>query len=215
MKKLLLLLLLCPTLSRAQEYSRQEVKDAADSILHNYLGDALFDACKYTKKGYYTYTDTSTQIHYAMLSKSKFTKGLLVHVYMSYKLDYDYPNCTAYSKINGTINLELNNKLQSAGKPDLRFIPDFVFNREDCRLLTKEQALKVAMDNGFVEGKKNPKIDISYDPHIKQFFWTLTNRIHKDSTLQKKYVVQTMVINAGTKKMVSHIKAPKTPKPQY
>lgn len=216
MKKLfVLLLLLQPTLLFAQQYTRQEVREAADSILHSYLGDALFDACKYTKKGYYTYTDTSTEVHYAMLGKSKVTKGVLVNVFMSYKMDYDYPRCAGYSKIKGTITLELNNKLQSTGRPNLNFIPDFVFNHEDCHLLTKEQALNLAVEKGFKESKKAPKMNISYDPHIKQFMWTLTNRVHKDSTLQKKYVVQTMVINAGTKKVVEHIKAPKTPKPQH
>jgi len=215
MKRLLLFLLLCPALCEAQEYSRQEVKGIADSILHNYLGDALFDACVYTKKGYYTYTDTSTEIHYAMLNKNKFTKGILVHVYMSYKLNYEYPNCAAYSKIKGTINLELNNKLQPASKPDLSFIPDFVFSHDNCKLLTREQAMDLAIKDGFKEGKKDPKMDISYDPRLKQFLWTLTNRVHKDSTLQKKYVIQKMVINAGTKKMVSHTKLPKDPKPQH
>lgn len=216
MKKLfVLLLLLQPTLLFAQQYTRQEVREAADSILHSYLGDAMFDACKYTKKGYYTYTDTSTEVHYAMLSKSKVTKGILVNVFMSYKMDYDYPRCAGYSKIKGTIMLKLNNNLQSTGRPNLNFIPEFVFSGEDCRLLTREQALNLAIEKGFKESKKAPKMSISYDQHIKQFMWTLTNRVHKDSTLQKKYVVQTMVINAGTKKVVTHTKAPKEPKPQH
>jgi len=216
MKKLcVILLLLQPTLIFAQQYTRQEVREAADSILHNYLGDVLFDACKYTKKGYYTYTDATTEIHYAMLGKSRVTKGTLVNVFMSYKMDYDYPHCAGYSKIKGTINLELNNNLQSTGKPNLSFIPDFVFNGEDCRLLTKDQALNLAIEKGFKESKKAPKMNITYDQHIKQFMWTLSNRVHKDSTLQKKYVVQTMVINAGTKKVVTHTKAPKESKPQH
>lgn len=215
MKKLFVLLLLFPTYSFAQQYTRQEIRAAADSILHSYLGDAMFDACTYTKKGYYTYTDTSTQLHYAMVDKHRFTRGILVNIYMSYKIDYNYPRCAAYSKIKGTINLELNNRLQSMGKPDLRFIPDFVFSGDDCHLLTKEKALQMAYEKGFKESKKQPKMDITYDPQIKQFMWTLTNRVHKDSTLQKKYVIQTMVINAGTKRVVSHSKAPKAPKPQH
>lgn len=217
MKKLcvILLLLLQSTILFAQQYTRQEVREAADSILHSYLGDALFDACKYTKKGYYTYTDTSAEIHYAMLGKSKVTKGMLVNVFMSYKMDYDYPRCAGYSKIKGVIMLKLNNNLQSSGKPNLNFIPEFVFSGEDCRLLTKEQALNLAIEKGFKESKKAPKMKITYDQHIKQFMWTLTNRVHKDSTLQKRYVVQTMVINAGTKKVVTHTKTPKEPKPQH
>jgi hypothetical protein len=225
LNRILVLLCLCPVLALAQEDeddtpvfhtpSKHEIRQSGDSLLKYYLGD-MYNYCTYKKKGYYTYKDTNTGItHYTMLSKHKYVPGKLINAFLSYYLNYPYPDCAAYNKITGTIYLKMDSNLAAAEKPDLRFIPDFVWNNENCRLITKEKAISLALDLGFKEGKKPPKAEIEYDIKSKQFFWFISNRIPKDSTIQKKFVIQTMQINAFTRKKVTYSKAPKAPPPQH
>ncbi len=227
MRPLLIALLLLPLLSRGQDttdvfvqnekhvYTRTEVREQADSTLHFYLG-YLFEHCTYRKKGYYSYTDSGKSVvHWSMLSKHKKIKGKLMNVFMSYQLDYTYPLCSAYNHIKGIIFLKLDSDLHARQDPDLKFIPYFVWTKEDCRLIGKEQAIELAINFGFKEGDKPPKATIQYDAPVKQFYWDISNRIQKDSIIQKHFVTQTMQINAYTKKKVSYTKTEKPENKQY
>ncbi|HXS35462.1 MAG TPA: hypothetical protein VN721_02085 [Flavipsychrobacter sp.] len=198
-QRLLFLLLLIPIITPAQSYTKDEIKQRADSIMHSYLGNDMYQACKLTKKCYYCYTDDAGTKHWQMLNKSKWTEGNLVYATMVYKLNYTYPKCDVYNDISGKIYLELDNNLKSKGRPDMGFIPDFVFKHENCNLLTLPEAMVLAHKKLFKDSKKEPKATIYYDKSMKQFFWLITNKIKRDSTIQKKYIMQTIKINANTR----------------
>ncbi|MBA3830181.1 MAG: hypothetical protein H0X33_14675 [Taibaiella sp.] len=215
MKRLLFLLVLIPSLVHAQHYTRREIRESADTILQNVLGNRLFEACTYTHKGYYNYLDSTGKSHYAMVDKHKKTKGTIQSIIMTYNFNYNYSKCAAYNNITGVIHLQMNNELGMVLSPDISFIPSFVIDNTGCRLATKEEGIELAYKNGFKASKKGPVAMIDYDKTTKQFTWNIANRIQKDSTLQKKYIVQTIRINAGTQKVVSYTKAPKAAKPQY
>lgn len=186
--------------------TRKQVYAISDSIMNDYMGN-LITACTYNKKGYYSYIDPAkdSTLHWAMLSKHKKIKGILKNVFMSYKFDLDYSKCTAYSKITGTIFLKLDSDLVSRTKPDMSFIPDFVWNNTDCRLVTEDKVIELAYNFGFKEGT-GLKTFIQYDKPVKQFYWNIVNRIPQDSTIQKRFVTQTMQINAYTRKKILYTK---------
>jgi hypothetical protein len=230
-KKLLFIFLLLPGLCSALPHFRKKAKAAidslakppltrkdviaiGDSLMSVYLGD-LYSSCTYNKKGYYSYIDSNTnQLHWTMLSKHKTIKAVLKNVFMSYTLDHDYPNCNAYSKIKGVIYLKLDSNLAPTGKPDMSFIPDFVWKGEKCHLCSKDKAISLAYDFGFKEGTQLDA-SIEYDRSLKQFYWTITNRIPQDSTIQKRFVTQTMQLNAYTRKKISYSKTGKQPHIQH
>ena len=203
------------TLDEPIVYKGKDVKSIADSVLLSLLGDAMFTHCKYTKKGVYSYVDPTTgKKHWAALKRHKKVKTPLVDINLAYKMDYPYPQCEGFDRIRGMIFLKLDSNLTMPEKPNLNFIPDFVWNGSDCNLMTQKQAYKLAVDNGFKESNKGNKAEVSYDPKVHQFYWTITNMIQRDSSFHKDLLEQTILINAGTKKIVSRSQGPATPRPQ-
>ena len=197
-------------------YKGKNVRSIADSNLLGLLGEAMFSHCKYTKKGVYSYIDTTTgKKHWAVLKRHKKIRMPLVDVNLAYKMDYPYPQCEGFDRIKGMIFMKLDSNLSMPVKPNLNFIPDFVWNGSNCSLLTQKQAYRLAVDNGFKESIKKNKAEVSYDPQVHQFYWTFTNMIQRDSSFHKDLIMQTMQINAGTKKVVSHYQGPAKPSAQH
>jgi len=139
MKQLICIFLLFPILSHAQQYTRAEIKHAADSIMRTFLRADMYAACEgdldndhYT---FYSYESADGKMKKAEVPRQpgKFTKGKFKSVTILYSLKYPYPKCRAHNVVEGTLSITLDRYLDMEKAPDIGFIPDYVWENDSCR----------------------------------------------------------------------------------
>lgn len=142
MKKLLCILLLLPALTNAQQYTRAEIKHAADSLLRTFIREDMFSRCESDlmneSKICYTYKNKKGKICYADIPEQAkpFTKGKFNGTTIRYTMIYPYPKCPVCDVVKGRIYVSLNRWLDMGKAPDISFIPDYVWENDSCRPVT-------------------------------------------------------------------------------
>jgi hypothetical protein len=139
MKKLLCILLLLPALTKAQRYTRAEIKHAADSLLRTFVREDMFVRCQsdlvnesiiaysYTnKKGKICWGDIPEQVNTR-------TKGRFLSTTIRYTMIYPYPKCPICDVVKGRIYINLTRWLEMGKAPDITFIPDYVWENDTCK----------------------------------------------------------------------------------
>lgn len=139
MKKLLSIFLLFPLLSHAQQYTRAEIKHAADSIMHTFLRADMFAACESDLDNdhyvFYSYENTKGKIKSAEVPRrpNKYTKGKFKSVIVPYNMKYCYQKCKTNDVLEGTFRVTLDRYLDMKKAPDIASIPDYVWENDSCR----------------------------------------------------------------------------------
>lgn len=139
MKKLIYIIILVPLLSRAQQYTRAEIKHEADSILLSMVGQDIFDHCssELSNDMYvpYKYIDKKGRKRYTEVPRHKgqLTKGRFREVNVIYTVVYPYPKCLTNNVVRGRIDVTLDRNLEMKKSPDVGFIPDYVWAKDSCK----------------------------------------------------------------------------------
>jgi hypothetical protein len=140
MKMLPFLLLLCCFKASAQQYTRAEIKHASDSIMKIYLRSDMYARCEsdFDKDAVivYTYTNDKGKLKYAEVPRQPkaLTKGRFKSVEVGYIMKYPYGKCRIPDEVNGRLYVKLDRWLDMSHAPDIGFIPDYVWEKDSCRL---------------------------------------------------------------------------------
>jgi hypothetical protein len=166
----------CP----AQRLSTANIRAKADSVLRREVGAEVFRHCRYEDHSFYSYITARGRRNSARLTKHAKTRGKLTAVRMFYRVQLPYPNCPAYDTISGSCAFDLDEKLRATSKPELDFVPDSYWQKQDCHLISADQALDVARSQGLQAGIKPLKAYLWYEEARKQFVWTIHNYLTVD-----------------------------------
>jgi hypothetical protein len=161
-----------------QRYLCADIQAKADSILRNYISDSVFyNNCLFDIHSYYEYKNIFGKSRWETLNKFKRTKGQFVKVEMRWNLTIPYPICPAFDTIKGQTSFMLDYLLRPTQKPYLAFIPDFYWNKDNCYLITGEQALTIAKQQNLKTGIDKLHAVIIYESKEKTFTWQVSHTL--------------------------------------
>ncbi len=189
MKQLTFILLIFTLITTVfgQKYLTTNIRSKADSILKTYIGDTVFyNYCSYNADTYYEYKNIFGKSHWVTLNKFKRTKGKFIGANIRWHLNIPYPKCTAYDTISGITSLNFDSLLRPTEKPNLNFIPDFYWKNQDCRLISKDEALNIAKHQNLKSGIDSLNAIINYDIsktftwEVSQILWTKKDGFNND-----------------------------------
>jgi len=138
-KNLLFILLLAPTLLRAQHYTRTTIQHRADSFLLAYTRHDILAHSKWVPGtgaySTYTYTNRKGKLKYTMLpwEDSTYTTGNFAGIKVWYDVTYPYPKCAIADTIRTHIIIDLDGQLELRHTPDISVIPDYVWENDSCK----------------------------------------------------------------------------------
>lgn len=146
MKKLIFIFLLFPMLVNAQQYTRAEIKHAADSIVRSFVGGEVFGYAVSELEDEslicYRYVDHKGKEKYREVPrKGGYTRGRFKDITVRYRVKYPYPKCVICDTVRGATSVTLNRWLEMKRSPDISFIPDYVWERDSCKRTTRHVPL--------------------------------------------------------------------------
>ncbi|MEI8278182.1 MAG: hypothetical protein WCG87_00380 [Bacteroidota bacterium] len=178
----LVLIVGCPFFSMGQQYTIEQVRHNADSIMRSLVGESIFKRCTYDPHTYYNYKgQRKKEAEWSVLDTDFSTRGKVQNIFVRYNVKYSYPHCPEYNTVTGVVSLDLDNKLQLNVARDLNIIPDYMLKGEECHFITKEEAIDTATKKGMRTLDK-PQITLHYVHFRKQFLWQLVY-LQTDSTM--------------------------------
>ena len=195
------------TAGYGQKYLTADIKSKADSILKIYIGDSVFNNyCTYDNHTYYEFLNVFGKSNWKRLNKNKKTKGKFVNVNMRWNLKIPFPSCPAFDTLEGNTSFYLDSLLRPTQKPYLSFIPDFYWNKENCNLISKEEALIIASKLNLKDGTKPLSSLITYDTKTKTFKWEISQTLwlKKDAYNNDYGEKETIHIDALTGQVTFH-----------
>lgn len=124
-----------------QQYTRSEIKKKADKAILGYIRDTMFSysKCELTNgKAFcsYRYRTKRGIVKWAEVpfAPNQRTKGDFEDILIAYKINMPYPKCPICNRIIRTMYIRLDSELNVKETPDLTVIPDYVWERDSCRL---------------------------------------------------------------------------------
>ncbi len=188
-----------------QKYSTKKIRELADSILIEYVGDTIFDKyCNYDVDTYYEYQNIFGKTKWETLDKFKRTKGRFVKVDMRWSFSIPYPQCPSFNTIKGRTSFYLDSLLKPKKKPDLSFIPEKYLQKDSCNLLDKEVVLNIAKQLNLRKGIDPLEAKVIYNKVLKVFFWEITQTLRKGDYNGENRSVEEVIINAHTGEIITH-----------
>ena len=147
MRYLLYLLSFFPLISSGQQYTRAEIKHAADSIVSSFVGADIF---KYAvselddeKMVCYRYVNHKGNAKYHEVPMGRnYTKGKFKDIVVRYRVKYPYPKCVICDTVRGYTSVTLNRWLEMKLSPDISFIPDYVWEQDSCKRTVRHIPMK-------------------------------------------------------------------------
>jgi hypothetical protein len=201
----LLIILFNLTDTFGQKHSTKKIRELADSILIEYVGDTIFEKyCTYDTDTYYEYKNIFGKTKWETLDKFKKTKGRFVKVDMRWLFSILYPECPYFNTINGRTSFYLDSLLKPKNIPDLSFIPEKYWQKDSCNILDKEVILNIAKQQNLKNGIKPIEAKVTYNKDLKIFIWEITQILREDEENDDERSIEEVIINANTGEVITH-----------
>jgi hypothetical protein len=193
---------------KKRTYSTKDIVTNSDSLLHKQIGDSLFSYCKLDSGSYYTYKKGSKRRFDNFAEEKKLSKGF-EKAYMRYAYVMPYPECPDYDTISGIISFTVQKDdtvFSIESQPDMSFIPATAIAHEGCKFISKEDALRIAMQDNLKRGVNPPYAILKYIPASKQFSWVVLSLIWDEKNFEdeKKTKKDLVLIEATSGQILKH-----------
>lgn len=169
------IVILYPVNTFGQKYLTKHIMFVADSILKSKIGDSLFTYAKYDSNTYYEYKSLFGKQKWEALRKSKRTKGRFVNVDFRWDMKFPSLNCVALDTFKCYTSITLDSLLHFKNDFALDFIPDFILQKQNCNMISKEQAIVIIKENNAKKGLERIEGRLEYDRTGKAFTWVIDN----------------------------------------
>lgn len=193
---------------KKRTYTTNDVISNSDSLLRKQIGDTLFKYCKLESGSYYTYKKGS-KLQFESFDEEKKLPGKFDKAYMRYEFLMPYGECPVYDTISGLISIEVQKddtvfSLQQL--PDISFIPEMAVAREVCTFISKEEAIKIALQDNMIKGVNAPDAVLRYIPGTKRFSWLVLSLIWNEKNVNddEKTKKDVVMIDAVTGEILKH-----------
>lgn len=158
----------------AQTTTTKEVIAIGDSILKSKIGGRLFQYFSLSEGTYYTYvTKHQRQGTGKFLSKRKLPKSFATFNLLYH---FTYPQLKG---VKGGLWLILDKNLNQIDTVSFDFIPQFVIDNTSSQFISTDTALDIASQNFKQKGFEISIPELSYDKKLKQYTYTVTNKLTK------------------------------------
>ena len=191
-QKFIFLLIFSFIINHAQNLKTSDVIKASDSILSKNINSELFHFFTVSDGSYYKYSiDNSTKI-----GKFKYDKKLkkqIDEIWIHYH--FKYPKIDG---IKGGTWVKLDSKLNLIETISLEFIPNFLWKNQESNFISKELALKIAVENFKKDGIKIENPELFFDIKLKLYVYIITNKLneYKNSAGKPSGNTEVIKINA-------------------
>jgi hypothetical protein len=193
---------------KKRNYTTRDIITGSDSLMRNQIGDSLFKYCKLESGSYYTYRK-GNKLRFESFAEEKSLPKKFERAYIRYEFMMLYPECTLYDSISNIISVEVKKedtlfRLQSA--PDMSFIPEAALAHAPCTFISKEDAIKAALQDNIKRGVTPPNAVLRYIASSKQFVWIVLSLIwnEKDFNSDKKAKRDVVMIDAVSGRILKH-----------
>lgn len=207
----ILFLLVLPINTMAKKkrtYTTKDIISNSDSLLRKQIGDTLFQYCKLESGSYYTYKKGS-KLQFESFDEEKKLSKKFDKAYMRYEFLMPYGECPLYDTISGLISIEVQKEdtvFRLHQLPDINFIPEMAVAHEACTFISKDEAIKIALQNNIIRGVNAPDAILKYIPETKRFAWLVLSLIWNEKNVHddKKTKKDVVMIDAVTGEILKH-----------
>jgi hypothetical protein len=166
-------LLLIANCTIAQTTTKQAIL-IGDSILQSKIGNRLFKYFNLSEGTYYTYeTRHKRESTGKLLSNRKLPKSFKT---LNFLYHFNYPEITG---VKGGLWLILDKNFNIINNLNFDYIPQFVINSTSSKFISRDTALIIAKGNFKQKGFEISTPDLSFDDKLKQYIYTVTNKLTK------------------------------------
>ncbi len=207
----ILFLLMLPITTMAKKkrsYTTRDIITNSDSLLQQQIGDTLFKFCKLESGSYYTYKKGS-KLRFESFTEEKTLPKKFDKAYMRYEFLMPYGECSLYDTISGIISIEVvkQDTVFSMEQPvDIGFIPEMAIAHEACTFISKDDAIRIALQDNIKRGVDPPDAVLKYIPDSKQFAWLVLSLIWNEKNVNddKKTKRDVVMIDARSGEILKH-----------
>ncbi len=192
--KLLLLSLFISLNGIAQRLKTSNVLRVSDSIILQNTNSNLFSYFSVDDGSYYLYEKGKRSTTGKFLERRKLKKNVN-EIWVLYFFNY--------SKIAGLKArtwVKLNNELKLIEPVLLEFIPQFLYDDQNSNFISKEIALKIAVENFKEQGIKIDEPELRFDYKLNSYIYLVINKLNefKNSANEPAGRTEVLKINAKT-----------------
>ena len=187
MLRLISLLILFPFIAFPQ-YSKQQIKAQADSVLLSITNKQIFEHAVFDASGsYYAYrSDTGTV--WELLENRDIAIGHVEKLFVRYVINFPYSKCEAFNFVSGITTIQFDGSFHLLNKPDVSYIPDFVMRNKKCDFISEEKAVAIAKKNGFIFSSLHKKGNAINAANPKPV-WDFMSTVFTGDSIKMQHIV--------------------------
>lgn len=155
------LISLLPFCTSAQ-YTQATIEKAGEEYLRQIFGEKLKWHCRLQEIRYGYFDDKKRLWEQTMSDSQSVTVGPIDKVYTDYFFVFRFPDYRQVD-VTGEFTITMDKDLQLILKPNLSFLPNYIWTAQEPDFISQEQAMAIVSETAFpMDGSRKAEVSLSY-----------------------------------------------------